>query len=140
MTPRLGITAELPLKLSLRPDKGSSVLNHANDAGFDVTFGEEQSYREVLQRSAEILEVISVEQRIADRVDVRENDAELHEEVVHLAVRAESHHAVDGVQREPADDEEEDNTREILRGLDLSFARRPENTQHRPRRLMMIAT
>lgn len=130
----------MPLKLPLRPGEGSSVLNYADDTGFDITFGEKQSYCEVLQRGAEVLEVISVEQRIANRVDMREDDAELHEEVVHLAVRTESHHAVDGVQREPADDEEEDNTREILRGLDLSLARRPEDTQHRSRRLMMIAT
>jgi len=52
--------------------------------------------------------MISIEKRIADRVDVREDDAEIHKEVVHLAVRAKCHHAIYRIQREPADDEEED--------------------------------
>lgn len=114
-------------------------MDHADQAGFNVAVWEEQSPDEVLERGAKVLEVIRIEQRIADRIDVRENDAEIHEEVIHLALRTESHHAVDRVEREPADDEEEDDAREILRGLDLPFARRAEYTQHRPG-LMMIAT
>lgn len=83
--------------------------------------------------------MVRVKKRIANRVDVREDDAELHEEVIHLVLWVEKHHAVYRVQREPADDEEEDDAREILRGLDLPFARRTEAAQHRPRRLGVVS-
>jgi len=107
-------------------------VDHADHAGFNIAVREEQSPHEVLERGAKVLEVIRVEQRIADRIDVREDDTEIQEEIIHLALRAECHHAIDRVEREPANDEEEDDAREILRGFDLSFARRAEHTQHRP--------
>lgn len=97
---------------------------------------EEQLPDEVLEGEAKVLEMIGIEEGIADRVDVREDDAEFHEKVVHLAPRAEGHHAVYRVQREPADDEEDDDARKILRGLDFPFARRAKATQHRS--LVMI--
>lgn len=113
-------------------------MDHADHAGLDVAVREEQPPNEVLKGDAKVFEMVGVEERIADRVDVREDDAELHEEVVHLAPRAEGHHAVYRVQREPADDEEDDDAGEVLHGLDLPFTRRAETTQHRPRRLVMI--
>jgi len=113
-------------------------VDHADHTGLNVAVREEQLPDEVLESDAKVLEMVGVEKRIADRVDVREYDAELHEEVVHLARRAEGHHAVYRVQREPADDEEDDDAGKILRGLDLPFTRRAKTTQHRPRRLVMI--
>lgn len=119
-------------KLPLRSGEGSPIVDHADHAGLDVAVRKEQPPHEVLERGAKVLEVICIEQRIADRIDVREDDAEIQEEVIHLALRTESHHAVDSVEREPADNEEEDDAREILRSLDLPFARRAKDTQHRP--------
>lgn len=139
MAPGLLDTTELPLELSLRAGERTALLDHADHAGLHVAVGKEQPPGEVLERGTEVLEVIGVEERIADRIDVREDDAEVHEEVVHLAARAERHHAVDGVEREPADDEEEHDAREILRGLDLSLARRAKYAQHRTARLMSAA-
>lgn len=111
-------------------------MDHANHAGFDIAVREEQLPDEVLEGDAKVFEMVGIEEGIADRVDVREDDAELHEEVVHLARRAEGHHAVYRVQREPADDEEDNDAGEILRGLDLPFARRAKAAQHRS--LVMI--
>lgn len=113
-------------------------MNHADHAGFDIAVREEQSPDEILEGDAEVLEMIGVEEGIAYRIDMWEDDAEFHEEVVHLAPRAECHHAVYRVQREPTDDEEDNDAGKILRGLDLPFARRAKTTQHRPRRLMMV--
>lgn len=115
-------------------------MDHADHAGLDVAVREQQPPHEILERGTKVLEVVGVEKWVPDRVHVRENDAEVYEEVVYLAVGAKRHHAVDRVQREPTDDEEEDDTREILRGLDLSLARRAEYTQHCPRRLVTRAT
>lgn len=115
-------------------------MDHADYTGLDVAVREQQPPHEVLERGAKVLEMVSVEERVPDRVHVREDDAEVHEEVVHLALGTKRHHAVDRVQREPADDEEEDDAREILRGLDLPFARRAEYPQHRPRRLVARTT
>ena len=76
---------------------------------------------EALQRRPEILQMIRVKQRIARGIQVRQDDAEVEQELVDLAARTEGHDAVDGVQREPADYEEENDAREILRGLHLAF-------------------
>lgn len=101
---------------------------------------EQQPPNEVFEGSAKVFEVVGVEERIPDRVDVRKDDTEVHEDVVHLALGAEGHHAIDGVEREPADDEEENDARQILRGLDLPFARRAEHPQHRAGPLITSAT
>lgn len=114
-------------------------MNHTDHAGFDITVREEQSPDEVLEGDAKVLEMVGIEEGIADRVDVREDDAEFHEKFVHLALRAEGHDAVYRIEWEPAYDEEENDTGKILRGLDLSFARRAKTTQHRPRGLMMVS-
>lgn len=84
---------------------------------------EKQPPDEVLEGDAKVLEVVGVKERIADWIDVREDDAELHEEVVNLAPRAEGHHAVYRIQRKPANDEEDDDAGKILRGLDFPFTR-----------------
>ena len=69
-------------------------MDHTDHTGLDIAMRKKQPPDEVLKGDAKVLEVVGVKERIADRIDMRKDDAELHEEVIHLAVRAESHHAV----------------------------------------------
>lgn len=72
-------------------------MNHTDHAGFDIAVREKQSPDEVPEGDAKVLEMVGIEEGIADRVDVREDDTEFHEKIVHLASRAESHDAVDRI-------------------------------------------
>lgn len=86
---------------------------------FAVSFPVEEVAEEVLQGGAEVAEVVGVQEGIACGIQVGEDDAEEHEGGVHLEVYVEGLDAVDGVEGDPADHEEEDYDGEVLGGLDL---------------------
>lgn len=77
----------------------------------------------------EVLQVVSVQQRVSGRVEVRQDNAAVYEGRGHGALVAERLHAVYGVQRHPADGEERDDYRQVLRGLHLAFPGRAQHTQ-----------
>lgn len=131
-----GQASSLSLDLPLGTDQRSPIVYHADHAGLDVAVGEEKPPHEALEGRPEVFEMVRVEQRIPRGVQVREDDAEVHEDVVDFAPSAERHHAVYGVEREPADDEEDHDPRKILRGLHLALPRRAQKTQHGPRCLV----
>jgi len=83
------------------------------------------------ERVPEVLQVVRVQQRVAGRVEVRQDDAAVHEGRGHGTIVAERLHAVDGVQRHPADGEERDDYRQVLRGLHLAFPGRAQHAQFR---------
>jgi len=83
------------------------------------------------ERVPEVLQVVRVQQRVSGRVEVRQDDAALQEGRGHGTLVAERLHAVDGVQRHPADGEERDDYRQVLRGLHLAFPGRAQHTQFR---------
>lgn len=89
-----------------------------------------QLQHEVLEGESEILEMVGVEHGIHSRVEVRENDAEERHLGMHIALLAEGLDAVDRVQRDPADHEEEHNDRQILCGLHIALPCCPQHTQH----------
>jgi len=79
----------------------------------------------------EVLQVIRVQQRVAGGVEVRQDDAAVYEGRGHGTVVAKRLYTVDGVQRHPADGEERDDYRQVLRGLHLAFPGRTQHTQFR---------
>lgn len=81
------------------------------------------------ERVPEVLQVVRVQQRVAGRVEVRQDDARVQQRPGHGARAAERLHAVDRVQRHPAHGEERDDYRQVLRGLHLALAGRAERAQ-----------
>jgi len=61
---------------------------------------------------------------------MRQDDTEVGQFYRDDTVLAERLHAVDGVQRNPADYEEQDNDGQVLRGLHFSFLSRTQHPQH----------
>lgn len=90
----------------------------------------EHAHDQVAQRRPEVLQVVRVQQRVDRRVQMGQNYAEQHQRRWNLAVPAEGHDAVDRVQRNPADHEEEDDDREVLGGLDFALLGGTEHAQH----------
>lgn len=84
-----------------------------------------------LERVPEVLQVIGVQQRVAGRVEVRQDDARVQQRRRHGTLVAERLHAVDGVQRHPADGEERHDYRQVLRGLHLALPGRAQHAQFR---------
>lgn len=80
-----------------------------------------------LERVPEVFQVVRVEERVAGRVEVRQHDAAVEQGQRYGALVAERLYAVDGVQGHPADGEERDDYRQVLRGLHLAL---PGRTQH----------
>lgn len=76
---------------------------------------------DVLERQAEVFQMVGVEERVQGRVEVAEDDAGVEEGQRDLARGAVGLYEVDGVEGHPADDEEEDDDGEVLSGLDLSL-------------------
>lgn len=83
-----------------------------------------------LERRAKVLQMVCVEQRIDGRIQVRQYDGEQRQYLGDVAVRIEGLDAIDGVQRQPADHEEQHDDGEVLRGLDLAFARGAQHAEH----------
>lgn len=65
--------------------------------------------------------MVGVQQGVDGGVSVREDNTEIGECYVDPAVRAEGLDAVDGVERDPADHEEEDDDGEVLCGFHFTF-------------------
>jgi len=84
-----------------------------------------------LERVPEVLQMVRVQQRVAGRVEVRQDDARVQQRRRHGTLVAERLHAVDRVQRHPADREERDDRGQVLRGLHLALAGRAQHAQFR---------
>lgn len=91
----------------------------------------EDVVQQQLQSGPEVFQVVRVEQRIAGRVEVREDDERVHVNRGDLAGRAEGQHAVDRVERDPADHEEQHDDGQVLGGLHFLLLLGAQHSEHR---------
>lgn len=70
---------------------------------------------------------------------MRENYTEIGERVWNVQFGHEGLYSVDRVERDPADDEEENDDGEVLRGFHFTLLRSAEHAQHRAARCTPLA-
>lgn len=64
--------------------------------------------------------MVGVEERVDGRVEVAEDNGDIHDKRRYIAVLAKGLHTVDSVEREPTDHEEQHDDAQALGGFDLS--------------------
>lgn len=120
--------------------EGTAIVDDADCCGLRGAFWEYQLVHEALKGGTKVFQVVGVKKWIPRGVEVRQDDGQVEQDDADLAIWAEGHHAIDGVEREPADDEEGDDSREILSGFHVSLLSRTEESQHRACRLVLFPT
>lgn len=80
------------------------------------------STHHIFERQSEVLQMISVQQRVKRRVQMAQDNTRVEQGQGHLTRCAVGLYEVDGVQGHPADDEEENYDGQVLGGFDLTLA------------------